>query len=216
MEIGLALPGFHHESLFIIEAQLAMGRLLVAIEENATHQVICDARRYAEGIHHRCLRQLTHYEATISALVCGAAAGYLKDLEEAHHWFRTAATIAIQSELEDEIWKSRLNLAQVGIEMGRVEEALLNAGEAARMILKGLTAGRLENRAMRRSLMVLPLAHVVRIAGLETIAESVNAGAARDPRQCLADWNQRPGFRNWAAQQVLHVRRDQYDYFLMN
>ena len=216
LNLGQSLPQFHHEALFIIEAQLAMGRLLESVGSGAPPTAIREIGRSAEAIHHRCMRQLTRYEATIAALVCGAAAGYLCDLEEAHHWFRAAANIAVQSGLEEEIWKSRLNLAQTAFELRRVEEAALNAEEAADVILRGLMTGRPANREARRSLMALPLAHIVRIAGPHVIAGAVREGFVQESLLPLGDWPNRPEFRGRASQQVLHVRRGDYDYFLMN
>lgn len=216
LDLGRTLPNFHHEAVFIIEAQLTMGRLLDAVDGGAASSAIEALHRDAEAIHHRCMRQLTRYEATIAALVCGAAAGYLSEFEEAHQWFRTAANISVQSELAEEVWKSRLNLAQVAFEMGRVEEATLNAEEAADVILRGLRAGSRANRESRRSLMALPLAHVIRIAGRKVIDDALREGLVQKPLPSFDDWASRPGFRDRASQQVLHVRSGNSDYFLMN
>jgi hypothetical protein len=216
LNLGRSLPQFHHGALFIIEAQLLMGRLLDAVERGESAFMIEELHRQAEIVHHRCLRQLTRYEATIAALVCGAAAGYLLKLEEAHHWFRTAANISVQSGLEEEIWKSRLNLAQVAFEMGRFEESRVNAEEAATVILRGLMTGSPANREPRRSLMMLPLAHIIRLSGFQVIADAVHKGYAGNPSLAIPNWDSRPRFRSRVSQQVLHVRRNQSDYFLMN
>jgi hypothetical protein len=216
LTLGRSLSHFHHESLFIIEAQLAMARLLASVRSKASAPVINELRGESEQIYHRCMGQLTRYEASVAALVCGAAAAYLHELEEAHHWFRTAATISVQSSLKEEIWKSRLNLAQVALEMGKSDEAALNAEEAANIILEGLMTGRRENREARRSLMEIPIAHLVRIVGTQIISNALRDGLVRDPDLTLVEWNDRPNFCNRASQQVLHVRRDEYDYFLMN
>jgi tetratricopeptide (TPR) repeat protein len=216
LALGHSLSNFHHASLFIIEVQLTMGRLLASLRSAASAPIIKGLQGEAEQIYHRCMGQLTRYEASIAALVCGAAAGYLRELEEAHHWFRIAATISVQSSLKEEIWKARLNLAQIALEMGKTDEAVLHAEEAADIILEGLMAGRREHRKQRRSLMQLPIAHVVNIAGTQIIRSALRSGLVPDPYPTLLKWDERPHFCDRASQQVLHVRRDQYDYFLMN
>jgi hypothetical protein len=216
LEVGKSLPQFHHGSLFIIEAQRAMGQLLWVTDVNPLTSKVKEIQKDAERTYHRCMLQLCRYEAAIAALVSGAAASYIKELEEAHHWFRTATTISVQAGLEEEIWKSRLNLAQVAQEMGKDEEARVNAEEAAEVILRGLMAGDRRRRESRRSLMTLPLAHIVRIAGFSVISDPVETGIAQDPLPLIKAWSDRPGFRTRGQQQVLHVRRDNSDYFLMN
>lgn len=214
LSVGQSLPRLHHEALFIIEAQLAMGRLLQATDEGAPDSTVATILDDAIIIHHKCLRQLTRYEAAISALVCGAASGFLRSIEDAHGWFRTAVEIAVQAGLEDENWKARLNLAQIASEMERPSEAKLNAAEAHRILVKGLSSGSVERRRHRRELMKLPLAHVVRLQGSDAMAAALHAMSSA--QIAPGDWEKRPRFRDRTSQQVLHVRRDQFDYFLMN
>ena len=215
-DLAQSLPHFSKEPMLIIEIQMVMGKLLAAGQQRAKKETIKHIREEAMEVYSRCQKQNTKYEATLSALVCGAASALLGDLSKAHQWFRDAAALSTQSALGDEIWKARLNLAQVALEMGERHEAKLHAGEALEGILSGLTKGDPANRAARRALMGIPLAHVARIAGPNVLQQPIRAGIVDAAAVRHSPWETRPLSWGRGPQQVLHVRRGDYDYFLMN
>lgn len=216
LDLARSLPKFPHEPLFIIEAQQTMGKLLAAVQHREGNEVVKRICGEAAAIYARCLKQYTRYEATLAALVAGAASAYLRELAAAHEWFRNAAELATQACLGDEIWKSRLNLAQVGFEMGEREEARLNAREALDGILDGLRKGESTNRLARRALMALPLAHVARILDASALQDGIREGVIDAEATRFSNWKRRPPSQGRGPQQVLHVRRGDNDYFLMN
>ena len=83
---------------------------------------------------------------------------------EAHHWFKLAITTAMRTSAYEEIWKGRLNLSQVCLELGLPAEARLHATEAARTLLVGLDAGSWTKRAARRAMLTWPLLQCIRAA----------------------------------------------------
>jgi hypothetical protein len=167
------------------------------------------------ALHHQCMLRFTIYEAVLAALVAGSASAWLKELNESHVWFRSAAAMSVQARLEDEAWKSRLNLAQVAFEGGMRTEVEINAREAVNIIAEGLSVNP-KMRAARRSLMTLPLLHALRMNAVRPTDLRAYVDAAQ--MQWLSDWSRRPSFLTprRKPQQVLHVRRDDFDYFLLN
>jgi tetratricopeptide (TPR) repeat protein len=194
-------------------AQWLMGRIVAAgLDRDARVMAACLDE--ARTLHHASMHYAMLFDGVLAALDAGAASAWLCRLDEAHVWFRTASAIATQAQLLDEAWKARLNLAQVERELGREEEAALNATEAVAIMRRGLDVNP-SKRSARRALMALPLAHALRLGA----ARAEIAPYLPPVRlQWMDDWMARPSFisRRSESQQVIHVRRSVYDYFLMN
>lgn len=169
----------------------------------------------AGNIYEKSLRQNTLTEAVFTALVAGSAYAFLDDNELALIWFRNATTVAIDCQRQDEIWKARLNLAQIYFILGDKKQAKLQAMEAANLIILGLKHNP-ENRLARRKLLSLPLYHCKRLKGIDN--KTFKTYADKEESKKMKNWNIRPGSYSSAkeTQQVLHVRKGEYDYFLIN
>ena len=205
----------YYSGILLAEAQTLMGQMLAAMSATSAHDVMKAALETSRELHHRCMLRFTIYEAVLAALVAGSASAWLGELNESHVWFRSAAAMSVQARLDDEAWKSRLNLAQVAFQGGMRTEIEINAREAVKIIRKGLDVNP-AMRAARRSLMALPLLHALRMQAVRPA--EVRAYVDATPMQWLSDWSRRPPFLapRRQPQQVLHVRRGDYDYFLLN
>jgi tetratricopeptide (TPR) repeat protein len=218
MERSLAVgreANIYYSGILLAEAQVLMGQMLAAISTTSAHEVMKMALAAGRALHHQCMLRFTIYEAVLAALVAGSASAWLNELNESHVWFRSAAAMSVQARLQDEAWKSRLNLAQVAFEGGMRTEVEINAREAVKIIAEGLSVNP-SMRAARRSLMTLPLLHALRMDAVRPSDIRAYVDAAQ--MQWLADWSGRPSFLTprRQPQQVLHVRRDDFDYFLLN
>jgi hypothetical protein len=116
----------------------------------------------------------------------------------------------------EEIWKGRLNLSQICLELDLPAEAKIHATEAAETLMVGLDAGNWTKRAARRTMLTWPLLQCIRAApGLEErLSRYLTCGVDVAKEQ----WQQRPpvAIRSGHAAQVLHVRRGDSDYYLHN
>lgn len=215
LDLASKIKDLHHVTIFLTEAQLLLGELL-AEWENGIISKVAEIGKRASSLHQQCMETVCIYEACICALVSGTATALLHRLDEAHYWFKVASALAIQARLQDEVWKARLNLAQVCALQGFYTEAQVHCKEAVVVIQKGLDHGAWKARHYRRRLMALPLLHGVRLKGIPL--EGIQNYLTPSEIDWLARWHVRPAYKSRLGehQQILHVRSGEQDYFLMN
>jgi tetratricopeptide (TPR) repeat protein len=205
-----------HQATILARVETLFADLLLATWVNEDAGRVAETRERAARLHYVCQEKASLYEAALLALVTGACCALGGDLEDAHHWFRLAITTAMRTSSYEEIWKGRLNLSQICLELGLTAEAKIHATEAAETLLVGLDAGSWARRAARRTMLTWPLLQCIRAApGLE--------GRLSRYLTCEVDiakqqWQQRPtvAVRSSKAIQVLHVRRGDSDYYFHN
>ena len=203
----------HHEPALLIRVEILLAELLIAHWLDEDRSRLSDLLECAAQLHFQCRERASLYEAPLAALIAGAASALLGNLSDSHHWFKLATTTAMQARANDEIWKSRLNLAQVCLDLGAHGEARIHAREAARILEVGLTDGRWERRAGRRVFLFWPLSQCIR----------VYPDLAQDLGKYLREigpsrrWSLRPRSVTRADEdpQVLHVRNGDSDYYVI-
>ena len=175
--------------------------------------IIKDIAKEAEEVYNQSLAQNTLTEAVFSSLVAGAAFAYLEDLDKAFLWFRDATSVAIKCQRQDELWKARLNLAQIYSLMNEEEQSKVQAKLAFDLIVDGLEHNP-QNRSYRKKLMTLPLFHIKRL----NVITDTHITLYGDIKECerMEEWLNRPIVysNEIEAQQVLHVRKGENDFFL--
>lgn len=203
----------------VIEIQLLMGKILQ--HENVDRNICEGYRRQGKELFltvnniNKC-----NYSATLCSLINGVIDILRGDYEQAEFWFRLGITKAIQGRQYDLLWKARLNLAQL-IFPQKPWEACVHAQEAVSIIINPFERLKHPYCEHRKSLMKLPIMHAYRII---MIADPSNA--------MMGDlvyglYGEVPDFSKWGtrpkctaglddAQQVLHVRLDDNDFFTMN
>jgi len=168
----------------------------------------------AEINYHKSLKQNTLTEAVFSALIVGAAYAYLDKNELAFIWFRDATTASLECQREDEIWKARINLAQIYQILGDKQNAKLQAQLASKLIIKGLEHNP-ERRGNRRKLLTLPLVHIYKLKGITS--QILKKYIDKQEYLKIEKWEERPIVysKTKESQQILHIRKEHNDYFLL-
>jgi len=209
-----AVPTVHFQMLQIIECQLLMGYLLQqCIEPHRYNKIeLSHLKERAVLVHHDCLERRSIYVASVCGLICGSITALLGEYDDAEYWFKMTISTAIEANLDDVLWKARLNLAQLYAAMGLDNYRSLfelNLLEAHGIITNSLDSLKGDYLKKRLRLMRLPLSHIYRLSGGKLKALDVID---------VVDWRQRPYFlsKRGMEQQVLHVRDNDFDYFLMN
>lgn len=203
-----------HQATILARVEMLFADLLLAawVDEEAGR--VPEIRERAARLHYVCQERASLYEAALVALAAGSCCALDGELEDAHHWFRLAVTTAMRTSAYEEIWKGRLNLGQVCLELNLRAEAELHATEAARIMLIGLDAGSWAKRAARRAMLTWPLLQCIRVApaleGRLSRYLTLSVDVARER------WPERPrsAAKSAAGTQVLHVRRGDSDFYL--
>lgn len=204
----------NHQATILARVEILFADLLLAAWEEKDALRVAEIRERAAGLHYLCQERASLYEAALVALAAGSCCAMGGDLEDAHHWFRLTVTTAMRTSAYEEVWKGRLNLGQVCLELNLPAEAELHATEAAKTMLVGLDAGSWSKRASRRAMLTWPLLQCIRVApALEGRLSSyltLGMDVARER------WLERPraAAKSGPATQVLHVRRGDSDFYL--
>lgn len=202
-----------YQTARLAQVEVLFADLLLAMWKGRMDS-IASVKEQAMKLHYLCQESSSLYEAALLSLVAGSCWALDAEFEEAHHWFKLAITTAMRASAYEEIWKGRLNLSQVCLQMGSVAEARLHATEAAQTILVGLNTGGWNRRAARRAMMTWPLLHCIRAAP-ET-EKQLSRYLTVYPSVATAQWQSRPPGISRIGQpyQVLHVRQGDSDYYL--
>jgi hypothetical protein len=170
----------------------------------------------AQRVYTHSLMQNTLTEAVFSSLVVGAVFAYLEDHNTAFLWFRDATTLAIKCQRQDELWKARLNLAQIYSLLKEDEQAKIQAKLAYDLIVQGLNHNP-ESRFYRKKLLTLPLYHIRRLNALIDSDDILLYTDSYEVKK-MNPWETRPIVysKESESQQVLHVRKGNNDFFLLN
>jgi tetratricopeptide (TPR) repeat protein len=203
-----------HQATILARVEMLFADLLLAawVDEGAGSLV--EIRERAARLHYLCQEKASLYEAALVALAAGACCALDRDLEDAHHWFRLAVATAMRTSAYEEVWKGRLNLGQVCLELNLPAEASVHATEAAETLLVGLDSGRWARRASRRAMLTWPLLQCIRVApeleGRLSRYLTCEVAAAKE------QWHRRPPAttKSGRTTQVLHVRRGNSDFYL--
>jgi tetratricopeptide (TPR) repeat protein len=208
------LQGDSHQATILARVEMLFADLLLATWVDRDISRLTGIREQAMRLHYICQEKASLYEAALVALVAGSCCALNRDLEDAHHWFRLVITTAMRTSAYEEIWKGRLNLSQVCLELELHAEAKLHATEAVETMLVGLDAGSWAKRASRRAMLNWPLLQCIRAAPeMEgRLSRYLTCGVDVISEQ----WPQRPPAitRSGQTAQVLHVRRGDSDYYL--
>lgn len=206
--------GNQHQAIILARVEVLFADLLLATWEDNEMSRIAGIREQAMKVHYLCQERASSYEAALVALVVGSCCALNRDYEEAHHWFKLAITTAMRTSAYEEVWKGRLNLSQICLDLELSAEARLHAREAARIMLIGLDAGSWRRRAARRAMLTWPLLQCIRVAPdmEEQLSRYLTCGMDIAREQ----WRQRPPGVSSSGQlsQVLHVRHGDSDYYL--
>jgi hypothetical protein len=205
-----------HQAAILIRVELLFADLLLATWVDGDRSRVAELREQAMKLHYICQEKASLYEAALVALVAGSCCALDRDLEDAHHWFKLVITTAMRTSAYEEIWKGRLNLSQICLELELPAEAKVHAMEAAETLLVGLDTGSWTKRESRRTMLTWPLLQCIRAAPEmeKRLSPYLNCGVDVAREQ----WQQRPPAvtRSGQAAQVLHVRRGDSDYYLHN
>ncbi len=160
-------------------------------------------------------RKRSVYGQALGHLTAGAAAAVQGRLETAEEHFSESAWISKQAAMSRVFWKAQLNLAQV-MRM-RDPEVDVSARIAAVSVLLAHSLSRVSEVA-RRSLLCtweLPMRQCLRLG--PTVADSLCALLGDGPPSWGPDWTHRPPCYSKAGEpmQIIHVRREDADFFLM-
>lgn len=206
----------HHEAALLTQVEMLFADLLLAnwVDRDVSRAAVI--REQATRLHFICQEKASMYEAALAGLVTGSCCALSANLEDANHWFRLVITIAMRTRAYDEIWKARLNLGQICLELGLGAEAKVHSTEAAETILIGLDAGSWAKRTARRAMMTWPLLQCIRAA--PELEARLSPYLLHDVSLLRGQWEMRPPAVSKSGQpaQVLHVRRDESDYYLHN
>jgi hypothetical protein len=203
-----------HQATILVRVEVLFADLLLATRAVNEMSQVAGIREEAMKVHYLCQEKASLYEAALVALVAGSCCALNRDFEEAHHWFKLAITTAMRTSAYEEIWKGRLNLSQICLELELAAEARLHATEAAKIMLVGLDAGSWSRRAARRAMLTWPLLQCIRVA--PDMEEQLSRYLTCTMDIARQQWQQRPPGVSRARQlsQVLHVRQGDSDYYL--
>lgn len=203
-----------YQAMILTRVEVLFADLLIATWEDNEMSRIAGIREQAMKLHYLCQEKASLYEAALVALVTGSCCALNRDFEEAHHWFKLAITTAMRTSAYEEIWKGRLNLSQICLELGLSAEARLHATEAAKIMLIGLDAGSWKRRAARRAMLTWPLLQCIRV--VPDMEEQLSRYLTCKTDLARQQWQERPTGVSTSGQpsQVLHVRHGDNDYYL--
>lgn len=201
-----------HQSTILARVEILFADLLLASWVNSDLSRIRSIKQEANQLHYLCQEKASLYEAALVALVSGSCCALNSELEDAHHWFKLAVTTAMRTSAFEEIWKGRVNLSQICLELGLLEEAKVHATEAVETLLVGLDSGSWNRRAVRRQMLMWPLLQCIR--GAPELERRLSRYLC-DVDSARKQWKQRPPAisRSKTGSQVLHVRRGDSDFY---
>lgn len=211
------IKGIHHQQENLITVQLLMGKLLNASTKKDFHSnVVNEILNESIVAHSLCMERRSIYEASLCGIICGTCSAILLKYEESKYWFKMAITTSTYANLFDILWKARLNLAQINYLLDDEIELEINAKEAQQIIIDGLKGLKYKFYKSRLQLMKLPLLHIYRIYNKPS--KSLLDLLTSSDLKILDNWKNRPLFTSNASQmqQVLHLRHEISDFFMMN
>jgi tetratricopeptide (TPR) repeat protein len=198
-----------------VRAQFQMARLLAPLPGDSHASVEESACAIAYGEFARS----SIYCATLSWQTAGAAAFLQGKYYEARMHFREALSSATRARSDRVKWKGHLALATVLSILEDYSAADFHARAAARILIASLSKVGAEARSAWAATIRLPLEHARRIIAtqfdeLDALLSEIDGGVL--PEWILA-WDTRPASRSRFDEpsQILHVRRDDHDIFLM-
>jgi tetratricopeptide (TPR) repeat protein len=203
-----------HQASILTHVELLFADLMLATWVDKDFSRIAQIREQAISLHYVCQEKASLYEAALLSLVAGSCCAIDRQLEDAHHWFRLAITTAVRTSAYEEVWKGRLNLGQLCLELESPAEARLHVAEAVETMLIGLDAGKWINRSARRAMLTWPLLQCLRVA--PEMQDRLSAYLTCDADLARKHWQQRPPAvsKTKRLAQVLHVRAGDSDYYL--